>query len=158
MPCKKHFYMWHFFIGLRHVYRNQSQMWHRGKSPARHVFILLLLGWCHLYKKTLRIWRFPEGERHRYKKTFLTSVHKTAALTSSSGGADLKQEAVSFYLETAPFVCRKKCRQIVGKTLALYSKISKKWISGGRHAIILANKFKYGVWRVADAISVPFCV
>lgn len=48
--------------------------------------------------------------------------------------------------------CRKKCRQIVGKTLALYSKISKKWISGGRHASILANKFKYGVWRVADAI------
>jgi len=36
--------------------------------------------------------------------------------------------------------------------LALYSKISKKWISGGRHASILENKFKYGVWRVADAI------
>ena len=48
---------------------------------------------------------------------------------------------------------RKKCRQIAGKTLASYSKISKKQVSGGRLVPVFEKiKLKYGGWRMAGAM------
>ena len=43
--CSRHFflksfYIWHFFTGLRHVYRNQGQIW---RANHRHIPILFLL-------------------------------------------------------------------------------------------------------------------